>query len=236
MTALGTFYGVGLGPGDPGLVTLNGLKALQTARHIFTVAGSHTGRSVSRDIVTELPGITAVLHDLPFPMTAEKTQWTETCSRNAETIAAHLRDGEDCAFGTIGDCSSYSTCTYLLDELKHILPELHAVLIPGVNSWSALAAKAQLPLASNQEILRVVPAHSPDQPAPEFPQGTTTVLLKTYHTRNQLLAQLPPEAQIAYGENLGLPQEYVSTNPDEILSRPEAYLSMLLVKRPNDHD
>ena len=67
--------------------------------------------------------------------------------------------------------------------------------------------------------------------APELPECSTTVLLKTYRTRNRLLEALPPEARVLYGANLGLDNETYSSRRDEIAALPEAYLSMLAVKK-----
>ena len=70
----GKFYGVGLGPGDPGLVTLKALSALQTAGHIYAVASRQSERSVSASIIAALPEVDAPLTELEFTMS---TDWTE---------------------------------------------------------------------------------------------------------------------------------------------------------------
>ena len=76
-----------------------------------------------------------------------------------------------------------------------------------------------------------VPAPAAEGKAPELPECSTTVLLKTYRTRNRLLEALPPEARVLYGANLGLDNETYSSRRDEIDALPEAYLSMLAVKK-----
>jgi precorrin-2/cobalt-factor-2 C20-methyltransferase len=223
----GKFYGVGLGPGDPELVTLKALSALQRVGHIYAVASRQSDRSVSASIIAALPDVAAPLTELEFTMS---TDWTERLKRidvHAFTIAEQLKNGVDCAFVTIGDPMTYSTCSYLLRSLKKLLPKLNAEIIPGVNSWSALAARAQQPLAEDKQELRIVPGYATGEV--ELPDHATTVLLKTYHTRNQLLQIIPPDRDMIYGENLGLADEFYSNDPKDAAARPEAYLSMLIV-------
>ena len=228
----GMFYGVGLGPGDPELVTLKALRVLQGVGRIYAVASRQSDRSVSGAVIAALPGITAELVEPEFTMS---TDWGERLARidaHASAIHAELACGADCAFVSIGDPMTYSTCSYLLRSLRRLDPGLAFEIVPGVNSWSALAAKCGEPLCEDHEILRIVPSYSiAEGKAPELPECSTTVLLKTYRTRNRLLEALPPEARVLYGANLGLDNETYSSRRDEIDALPEAYLSMLAVKK-----
>ena len=230
----GFFYGVGLGPGDPELVTLKALATLQRAQTIYTVISRQSERSVSGGILDALPGLTGRRVELEFTMVRDFPERLARIDRHAETIAAELHRGRDCAFATIGDPSTYSTCSYLLRALRRELPELRFALIPGVNSWSALAARLAVPLAENGEELRIIPAQA--GPDPELPETGTAVLLKSYHDRDRLLAQLPPELELAYGANLGLPGEFASCDRAEIAAHPVEYLSLLAVRRPEPRD
>lgn len=74
---------------------------------------------------------------------------------------------------------TYSTCSYLLRSLRRLDPGLAFEIVPGVNSWSALAAKCGEPLCEDREILRIVPSYSiAEGEAPELPECSTTVLLQ----------------------------------------------------------
>ena len=232
----GTFYGVGLGPGDPGLLTVKALTVLCEAGQIYTVASRQSERSVSRSILAAYPEITAPVAELEFTMSTEWGERQSCIDRHAGTVAAKLTAGMDCAFGTIGDPMTYSTCSYLLRALRRLLPELRSVIVPGVNSWSALAAGLQQPLAEDDEVLRIIPGYRSGVELPELPECSTTILLKTYRTRNRLLDQLPPDAGVIYGAEIGLPGEILSVDREVIAGLPEAYLSMLAVKRRKNHD
>ena len=226
---IGTFYGIGLGPGDPDLVTLKALKALQKADRIYTVLSRNAEQSVSDSIVRALPGIGAEPIPLEFTMSRSWDERLRKIGEHADSIAAELRKGLNCAFTTIGDPMTYSTCSYLLKALKQRIPDLKSEIVPGVNSWSALAASVQKPLAEDTEILRIIPSFIAGDP--EFPENTTSILLKTYHTRDELLRKIPADAEVWYGANLGLANETAASDRDRIGTLPEAYLSMLAVKR-----
>ena len=130
---------------------------------------------------------------------------------------------------------TYSTCGYLLRALRGILPDLRCEIVPGVNSWSALAASSGSPLVEDNGILRVVPSYlPPDSPelAGMLEREGAVVLLKTYRSRNAYLDRLSGEScEILYGANIGLENEFISGDPEEIRARPEEYLSMLLVRK-----
>lgn len=226
---IGIFYGIGLGPGDPELVTLKALKRLQKADRIYTVLSRNAEQSVSDSIVRALPGISTDPIPLAFTMSHD---WNERLARigeHADSISAELQKGLNCAFASIGDPMTYSTCSYLLKALKQRIPDLKSEIVPGVNSWSALAASVQEPLAEDTEILRIIPSFIAGDP--DFPENTSSILLKTYHSRDELLRKIPADAEVWYGANLGLENETASTDRPQIENLPEAYLSMLAVKQ-----
>ena len=230
----GKFYGVGLGPGDPGLVTLKAAKILRNVQVIYTVASRQSSRSVSGKIIDSLPGISARRVELEFTMARNFPERLARIDEHAHRILNELNAGNDCAFTTIGDPMTYSTCGYLLRSLRQLEPELSFAIVPGVNSWSALAAASAEVLVEDNDVLRIVPGYlAPDSAELEAvlkPEGTV-VFLKTYRERDRYAALLRERGcSMVYGANIGLENEFVSKNPEEIAARPEEYLSMLLGK------
>ena len=230
----GKFYGVGLGPGDPGLVTLKAAEVLRNVTVIYTVASRQSSRSISAEIIDSLPGISARKVGLEFTMARDFGERLARIEEHAKRILNDLNAGNDCAFTTIGDPMTYSTCGYLLRILRRLEPELAFEIIPGVNSWSALAAASAEPLVEDNEILRIVPGYlAPDSAVLESvmkPEGTV-VFLKTYRERDRYADLLRERGcRMVYGANIGLANEFFSKDPEEISSRPEEYLSMLLGK------
>lgn len=234
MKKTGTFFGVGLGPGNPALLTLMAVETLRAADIIFTAASRNISRSVSGNIIASISGIKAERRELRFSMAKPGTERETIVSENAKLIAEELRKGKNCAFATIGDPMTYSTCGYLLTELKKMISGLNFKIVPGVNSWSALAAEASAILVEDTEELHIVPGYIvPENADMEniLSEKNTTVLLKTYRSRNALLAKLKNRgSKILYGSNIGLPEQFISENPDETAARNDEYLSMIIIK------
>lgn len=231
----GKFYGIGLGPGDPRLVTLKAADALRSVKAIYSVASRQSDRSISGRILDALPGITAERTELEFTMSKDFGERLARIDEHAALILAGIRRGEDAAFVTIGDPMTYSTCSYLLRALRRMEPELEYEIIPGGNSWSALAAATATALVEDREVLRIIPTAVPPEPeklAAMLQEHGTSVLLKCYRTREELVRLLSQGGyRVTYGANLGLDDEFVSGDPEEIAARPEEYLSMLLCRR-----
>lgn len=235
MTGLGKFYGIGLGPGDPGLVTLRAAEVLRSVQVIYAAASQQSSRSVSGRILDALPGVTAERRELSFTMSNNFGERLARIDEHAAAVLAVLRAGRDAAFVTIGDSMTYSTCGYLLRALLRMEPALPHEIIPGVNSWSALAAKAAVPLVEDRETLRIIPAAVEPEPAALdrlLADDGTAVLLKCYRTRETLVRQLTERGfHVLYGAGIGLEEEFVSDDPAAVASRPPEYLSMLIVRR-----
>lgn len=237
---LGKFYGIGLGPGDPGLVTLRAAEVLRSVRVIYAAASRQSSRSISGRILDALPGVTAERCELSFTMSNNFDERLARIEGHAERILSRLRSGEDAAFVTIGDPMTYSTCGYLLRALLRLEPALPHEIIPGVNSWSALAAKEAVPLVEDQAPLRIVPAAvAPGSAELDrlLAARGTTVLLKCYRTRDELVRQLSERGfHAVYGAGIGLEEEFVSDDPEAIAARPQEYLSMLIVRKAEAAD
>lgn len=230
----GKFYGVGLGPGDPGLVTLKALKVLQCADIIFTSVSKNTGRSVSESIVDSLPEITAERRGLAFSMTTDMNERREMMWRNISEIAKALDKGKNCVFALIGDPLTYGTFGYILKALQEKIPELELETVPGVNSWSALSAAAGEVLCEDLESLRIVPSYldlSDKEIDKILDSGDTVVFLKTYRSRDKILRKLREHnVNILYGSNIGMENQFICRNSNIVSERDNEYLSMIIVK------
>ena len=232
--AQGMLYGVGLGPGDPRHMTLRAADVLRHADKIFTVASPNSSFSVSGAAVEALGGVHGELCQLTFSMSRNDTERQEAVERNARLIAEALASGLHCAFATIGDAMTYSTFGYVLEVLRRMLPGLEVEIVPGVNSFSALAAASGRVLVEDGQMLRVIPAfRSENAKTLSFEPGSTTILLKTYRSRQALVERLrhEPDIDIVYGERLGLNGAFVCDDLEALEARPETYLSLMMVKK-----
>ncbi len=234
---LGKLYGVGIGPGDPQYLTLRAVDVLKSVDVIFTVISKNSDDSVSSGVVRSLEP-KGQMQMLVFSMSRNNDERQAQINANAQLILETLKEGKNCAFATLGDPSTYSTFAYVVERILKIYPELDLEIVPGITSFATLAAKAKVSLVENREMLRVVPSfRNDDVEKIQFPENSTTILLKTYRTRKALIELLrkeeakSPIKQIVYGEELGMADERIVYSLDEIEKLPEAYLSMIMVKK-----
>lgn len=157
---VGTFIGIGVGPGDPELITIKAVKALKAVDVIF-VPKSHANRPsmalrMVKQILAEREKPAEVL-ELVFPMTKNELNNRKLWVENAAIVAEKAKKG-DVAFITLGDPMLYSTFLYLYECVKETYPEIELEIIPGVTSVTAAAASAKLPLAEKEEVVTIIPS------------------------------------------------------------------------------
>ncbi|MEG2139558.1 MAG: precorrin-2 C(20)-methyltransferase [Bilophila sp.] len=229
----GKLFGVGIGPGDPRYLTIRAAEVLRDVAVIFTVISQNASDSVSRAVVESLHPC-GEIRQLVFSMSRDPAVRCAQVAANADAILDVLRSGRDCAFATLGDAMTYSTFGYIKDIITAAIPDLEQEIVPGITSFATLSAKSGQVLVENGESLRVIPSFRSEMADTlDFPPHSTTILLKTYRSRKALLARLEREEniEIVYGERLGMDEQFLSRDRDEIAARPETYLSLIMVKK-----
>ncbi|MBC7130270.1 precorrin-2 C(20)-methyltransferase [Candidatus Bathyarchaeota archaeon] len=158
---LGKLIGVGVGPGDPGLVTLKAYEAIRTADVICAPKARPEKTSMALEAVKPLlkrmEGFPEVL-ELVFPMVKDKLMLERAWRKNAETIIAELKKGKTVVFITLGDPMFYSTFIYVYRSIVEAYPELNVEVVPGVTSMTACAAASKMPIAEADDAVAVLPA------------------------------------------------------------------------------
>ena len=155
----GTLYLVGVGPGDPELLTL---KAARVLRHIAVVAYPATadGGTFALDIAGTHVNPAAVRFPVTIPMSIERAPAQAAYDAAAADIVAHLDAGRDVAWLCEGDPLFYGSAMYLTHR---VAAQASVTVIPGVTSLTAAAAVIARPLAARNELLKVLPAPLPDE-------------------------------------------------------------------------
>lgn len=232
----GTLYGVGVGPGEPDLMTVKGAKILASCPHVFVPKARQEGESLALSIAREHVGPDAQIHELLFPMTTDKaeleTRWTES----AAVIAEVLERGDDACFITLGDTLLYSTYIYMLRALRRLIPEVNVVTVPGITAFSAAAALSEFPVGEAKETITIVPtADDLDEVSRAVKAGGTVVLMKIGKRLDRILEILESTGAIGrsvFVSRAGLPQQRIVT--DLNLLRGEdadrGYLSVILIR------
>ena len=155
MSAAGSLVGIGVGPGDPDLITLKGLRALRAAP-VLAYPAPETGESLARAIVApHLEGLTKTEIPIRMPMVAARFPAREVYDRAARAIGGHLDAGRDVACLCEGDPFFYGSFSFLFERMVERYP---VRVIPGVSSLTACAAAVGAPLATRNDVLAVVPA------------------------------------------------------------------------------
>jgi len=229
----GKLYGVGIGPGDPQYLTLRAADVLRSVDVIFTVISRNSSSSVSTLVVDYLKPRGEVRLQ-SFSMSRDREARATQVRANAEAIAAELKNGKDCAFATLGDAMTYSTFGYVQDVVREEIPDVEIEVVPGITSFATLCAKAGTVLVEDGQQLRIIPSFRSEMAESlEFPKNSTTILLKTYRSRNALLDRLAREKdiEILYGERLAMEGQLLLTDPQAIRELPDQYLSQIMVKK-----
>ncbi len=139
-----TLYGIGLGPGDAGLVTVRGKELLETADVVYSPG--RLSRTVALEYVDE-----SALGDLDFPMTRDPEELERAWSAAADAVAPRALEGT-VAFVTLGDPNVYSTFGHLRRTLASEHPEVDLEVIPGVSSVTAFATALGIEIEAGSEL------------------------------------------------------------------------------------
>lgn len=186
MPDMGTLYGVGIGPGDPELLTLKAARVIGAVPVVAVPVARPDGRSYALDVVGGMLRPDQEILKLLFPMLKDANAKASYRRAAAESVLAVLRTGRDVAFLTEGDPLFHSTFIYLLAELPAGTP---LVVVPGISSVHAAAAQAQLPLVNAGQRLAILPVTFEDEAALRETLRTfdTVVLMKFHRDLDRLL-------------------------------------------------
>lgn len=228
----GTMYGVGLGPGDPDLITRRAARLIEGAAVLAypTLAGGDSfARAIAADLIA--PGTREIVVDLP--MTTDRAPAQAAYDRGAAEIAAELDAGRDVVVLCEGDPFFYGSFMYLHARLA---TRYRVEVVPGVTSVTACAARAGLPLAARNEVLTVLPGPLPDDALrARIRDADTLILMKVGRHLPRLRALLVAEGladRAVYVERASLPAERVLPLADAPDAAP--YFSMILVTKGAD--
>lgn len=232
----GTLYGIGVGPGDPQWITVKAALLLGDCRHVCVPRSSAAADSVALDIARVYLRADAVVHEITFPMTADKEVLAASWRAAAEQVNAILAGGDDCCFLTLGDAMLYSTWIYLLRELRAIDPAAHVVIVPGVTAFSAAAALTETPIGEGRQRVTIVPG-SGDWGAfmRALDAGGTVVLMKVGKHLARVLDELDARNLLERGvfvSRAGQAGQRVVTDLRSLRGEPEeaGYLSIVIVQ------
>ncbi|HZV05293.1 MAG TPA: precorrin-3B C(17)-methyltransferase [Gemmataceae bacterium] len=235
MQRMGTFWGVGVGPGDPELVTLKAARALAEVDWIFCPAESTQGAGFAARIVAPLGLPAAKFRPVPLNMSRQRDTALEAYRSAAKEIVAELRQGRSAAWIAEGDPLFYSTFPYIAEQVRLLCAETRIEVVPGVSAVQAAAARVGLPLARLDEAMAVLPAAYGLERLPKLLDSCATVaLLKVHSVFDSLLDrldELPKDLQTVYLEKVGTSEERTTTDLHSLRGQKLPYFSLVLLRR-----
>ena len=227
------FYGVGVGPGNPDMVTIGAKKALDGADVVLVPVSSMGRVSLAGEIYSKLNPKKAT-HPFFFPMTDYASFRDNEILRQLNEYSALWKDASSVALPVIGDTALYSTAAYLYAVWRSLCPKLELKLLPGVSAHSLASCVAGEFLALGEERLAVLPGSADFSKLSETMAVSDCVALyKPSAIKGEvreLLSSTGPWKRAVRVHRAGLPEECVVTGSEAMLPTDD-YLSILLLWR-----
>ncbi|WP_319582184.1 precorrin-2 C(20)-methyltransferase [uncultured Pseudodesulfovibrio sp.] len=234
MTKKGTLYGIGVGPGDPELLTLKAVRVLGQVDVIFAAASTKNDYSTAYSIAKPHLKDDVRIVRLGFPMTKDQDALDAAWTENARLVAEVLDSGLDAAFLTLGDPLTYSTYGYLQRTLLTMNPDLRLRAVPGITSFHAAAARVGLVLCESKESLLITSGVAdPARLEEQLNTADNAVILKAYKNFDDiraLLNKLRLADTTVLVSRLGMDEESILMDIKDAPKQPH-YFSLALVKR-----
>ncbi|SEW38439.1 precorrin-2/cobalt-factor-2 C20-methyltransferase [Cognatiyoonia koreensis] len=228
----GKLYGVGLGPGDPDLITRKAARLIETAKVIAypTLAGSDSfARAIAVDLIPA--DVREIVMDVP--MSVERGPAQSAYDAGAAAIAAALENGDDVVCLCEGDPFFYGSFMYLHARLSE---RFVCEVVPGVTSVTACAARAAMPLAARNERVTILPGPLPEEELRSRIEGAESVVImkvgRHLEKIRQVIDALGLTHDATYVERATLPDEIVLPLSEAPETAP--YFSMILLTKGAD--
>lgn len=238
----GRFYVIGVGPGDPELMTLKAIRLLERCPVWLAPKASKEGKSTALTIVERLvPARGKEILTQYFPMKKVRmgrtpaadveAAWQEAAGAVLKALAA----GRDVAFPTLGDPAIYSTGFYVCDTLFRLDPRVRVEIVAGVSAIGASAAAAGTPLCQGDDRMVVVPATFENGELAEvLEKFDTVVLMKVHRVMDRivpLLAELNLLDRAVLVERTSQEGQRIRRNLQEIVNEEHHYFSTIIVRK-----
>lgn len=231
----GKFYGLGVGPGDPELLTIKAHRILREVDIVCVPISKMEQESLALSIVKPYLQEDKLVMELHMPMTQDETTLEASWSGAAEQILPYLQEGKQVAFLTLGDPSLFSTYTYLLTRIKKLDPEIVVETVPGITSLAAAAARINLPLAEGEERLTIVPALlDVDELTGILAESSNVVLMKVSRQFPEIVRILEQEGRLEDAvmvTRCGQPRERIIGDLRQVAGEKIDYMSLIIIKK-----
>ena len=232
---------IGVGPGDPDLLTVKAVRAIQDADIIMCPASGEERPSIALSVVESLLDRSRQeIIRLIFPMTKDPDVLESTWKKNAGIMAETVLTGKNVVYLTVGDPYLYSTWIYMHRELSANHPKMDISVVPGIVSMFIFASKVGISIAEGAEKVSIIPSCYELSSVKAIAQNSETlVFLKDGRYFDQVIdvlreAGFPDSSTFAIGQDLGTDHEIIRRLTLGEVHRgvlTTKYFSILVVKR-----
>ncbi|MGS2717424.1 precorrin-6y C5,15-methyltransferase (decarboxylating) subunit CbiE [Eionea flava] len=236
LVALPTFCGVGVGPGDPELLTLKAQRMIQQADVISYLCNEHghsQAYTIAERAIADINTTGQTLLPIVMPMKEERKLANLAYDNAASAIAAALADNKQVVFLCEGDPLFFGSFAYLLERLQNSAVEHRSHVVPGISSINAAASILQHPLTMLTESFAVMSGrHSEEQLLNALMQHDSVVIMKAGRARVkilQALAQSQRTADACYLEYVGRAQEKIVRDVEILAQESGPYFSLFVI-------
>lgn len=230
----GTLYGVGVGPGDPELLTLKAIRILHNADKVYAAHSTKNDHSIAHSIVAPHLREGMEIKKLGFPMSRDANELREAWEQNARQVLTDIEAGKNVCFLTLGDPLTYSTFGYLMKTVQALNPDTDIQAVPGITSFNAAAAASLTLIGEKEETFAVVSGADGGEHLNEALSTCATVaVLKTYRQFEKIrrvVLERGLEKNAVLVSHCGQPGETIVRDISSLDNRPP-YLSILLVRK-----
>ena len=228
----GRFVGVGVGPGEADLLTLRATSALQRADRVMAPSTAVDAIGRAEAIVRQaLPGLP--VERVPFSMAPSRSARDRSVQRAASAVTAHLNQGEEVAWITLGDPLVYSTFASVAAAVVKRRPASTVSVVPGIMAFQALAARTRTVVADERERLTIRTALDGEDLEADLADPASTVVLYKGGRRLPELAAAAARsgrsAEAVAGELIGMPGERIGKLDEMAAVGPASYLATVIV-------
>jgi precorrin-2/cobalt-factor-2 C20-methyltransferase len=226
----GKLIGVGVGPGDPELITFKAARLIQSAPVLAYVIDAN-GKSYARDTVCAHIRLGQI--ELPLSFSMSPNRPTRLLSRRdaANKVRTYLQDGVDVVFITEGDPLLYSTFQHLLEEMP---ADIQVEVCPGISALFSASASACFPLAIEGQLLVVAPAETATGNLREWLlKGYTLVLFKVAHRLEKLMMEIKKsglQCETILMEHASMENEVITRDMSHWIDHEVPYFSIILLR------
>ena len=234
----GLFVGVGVGPGDPELITLKAQRFIQQAdvvSYLCNESGQSQAQVIAAEAIASATRSDQVFLPVVMPMSENRDQANQAYDNAAEAILRELQVGKTVAFLCEGDPLFFGSFAYLLERLQKDDATYNCEVVPGISSVHAAASALQEPLTMLKESFAVMSGrHSDEQLLNALQQNDSVVIMKAGRARQKIIQVLEKSNRVddaSYLEYVGREQERVVRDIRQLSKETGPYFSLFVITR-----